>query len=111
MLARRHPEHSLAPLLERLREGEGFSEAVLASTGWSLGRFELEWQKDVRKRYSLLTWGLAGGFWLVVGVLVIGAAWAKRRRERPRRAALDVGWVVEPEEEATLPLDEAGPAP
>jgi hypothetical protein len=111
MLVRRHPDNSLAPLLGRLRLGEGFAEGVLASTGWSLGRFELEWEKDVRRRYSLLTWGLAGGFWLVVGVLVFWAAWAKRRRERPRREALNEGWVVEPETEEGHPLDEPGPAP
>jgi hypothetical protein len=111
MLARRHPDRSLAPLLARLRRGEGFSEAVLASTGWPLGRFELEWQKDVRQRFGLLTWGLAAGFWLAIAVLVFWAAWAKRRRELPRREALNEGWVVEPEEEESLPLDEAGPAP
>lgn len=111
MLARRHPHHSLAPLLAHLRLGESFDVAVLASTGWSLGRFELEWQKDVRQRFGLLTWGLAGGFWVAVGALVIWAAWAKRRREKPRREALNQGWEVQPEEEEGLPLDEAGPAP
>lgn len=111
MLARRHPQRSLAPLLDRLRGGQGFSEAVLASTGWTLSRFEEEWQKDVRRRFGLVTWGLAGGFWLAAGSVVIWAAWAKRRRELPRRKALDEGWIVEPDDEAEPPLDEAGPAP
>lgn len=111
MLARRNPERTLMPLLDRLGRGEGFAEAVLATTGWSLGRFEVEWQRDVRRRYGLLVWGLAGGFWLLVAALVIWAAWARRRRDRPRRAALDEGWVVEPEEPAEAPLDEAGQAP
>lgn len=111
MLARRHPERSLEPLLDRLRAGDGFAEAVLASTGWSLSRFEEEWQKDVRRRYGLVAWGLAGGFWLLVAALVVWAAWAKRRRERPRREALNQGWIVEADEVPPGPLDEAGPAP
>ena len=42
--------------------GEGFDAALLASTGSTLGRFELEWQRDVRKRYGILVWAMAGGF-------------------------------------------------
>ena len=111
MLAQRHPRRSLAPLLDRLRNGEGFAESVLATTGWSLSRFEEEWQKDIRSRFGLVTWGIAGGLWILVAVAVFWAAWAKRRRERPRRKALDQGWVIEPEAEPELPLDEAGRAP
>jgi hypothetical protein len=111
LLARRHPDRSLAPLLGRLEAGEGFGSAVLAATGSTLGRFELEWQKDVRRRYGLLVWGMAGGFWLLVAVLVLWAAWYRKRRDRPRRAALDQGWVVEPDEAGEPPLDELGSGP
>ncbi len=111
MLARRHPTRSLAPLLEKLTRGEGFDSVVLATTGSPLGRFELEWQKDVRMRYGLLVWVVAGGFWVLVAVVVLVAVWLRRRRDRPRREALDQGWVVEPEESPPPPLDEAGPAP
>lgn len=114
MLARRHPDRSLAPLLDRLKAGEGFEASVLATTGSPLGRFELEWQRDVRKRYGLVVWLAAGGIWVVVALGVVGAAYLKRRRDRPRRAALDEGWVVEPEEpEGTEapPLDPTGKAP
>ena len=116
MIARRHPGHSLAPLLTRLKAGESFDSALLASTGSTVGRFEVEWQKDVRKRYGLLVWAMAGGIWLLIAFGVLLAAWLRRRRDRPRRAALDYGWVVEPEEPvepeaAPPPLDRTDSAP
>jgi peptidase MA superfamily protein len=111
MLARRNPERSLAPLLAKLESGEGFDAAVLATTGSPLGRFELEWQKDVRRRYGLLVWVMAGGLWTLVAMAVLAAVWLRRRRDRPRRAALDQGWVVEVEEDGPPPLDQEGPTP
>lgn len=110
-LGRRHPEHSLAPLLGRLAGGEPFDAAVLATTGSPLGRLELEWQHDVRRRYGLLGWALAGGLWSALAVLLIAAVWLRRRRDRGRRAALDQGWVVEEDGEGPPVLDEAPPAP
>jgi len=111
LLARRHPEHSLAPLLTRLMDGMGFDEAVLATTGWPLGRFEVEWEKDVRRHYGLFIWAAAGGFWAVIGGLLAVGVWWRRRRDRPRRLALDEGWVVEPDEGPPEPLDQPGSAP
>ncbi len=110
MLARRHPDHSLTPLLSRLAAGEGFDDAVLETTGSRPAQFEEEWQRDVRSRYGLAVWAIAGGFWLIVAGGVIWAYWSRRRRDRPRRLALDQGWTV-PQEPETEPLDEAGPAP
>lgn len=110
MLARRHPEHSLVPLLSRLAAGEGFDDAVLATTGSRTAQFEVEWRKDVRSRYGLVVWAVAGGFWLIIAGAVIWAYWYRRRRDRPRRLALDQGWTVPVETEGE-PLDEAGPAP
>jgi hypothetical protein len=109
MLARRHPEGSLAPLLGRLESGESFERAVLATTGSPLGRFELEWQRDVRRRYGLLGWIMAGGLWALASMLVLAAIWVRRKRDRPRRLALDHGWVVA--EDPPPPLDEPGKTP
>ena len=111
LLARRHPTHSLTPLLDRLAAGEGFDSAVLATTGSPLGRFELEWQRDVRKRFGLLGWAMAGGLWVLVAALLLVAVWVRRRRDRPRRRALDEGWIVEEEPDPQPPLEEAGPGP
>lgn len=110
MLARRHPDASLVPLLGRLEAGESFEKAVLATTGSPLGRFELEWQRDVRRRYGLLGWVMAGGLWVLASLLVLAAIWVRRRRDRPRRLALDQGWVVEADAPPP-PLEEPGKAP
>lgn len=114
MLARRNPSRSLEPLIGRLASGEGFDDAVLATTGSRLTRFEEEWQKDTRQRFGLIVWGLAAGFWLVIALLVVWVWAVRKRRDRPRRAALDQGWVIPDETEPPEPpppLDEVGPAP
>ena len=71
--------------------------AVLATTGLTVDRFEEAWQRSIRHRYGLVTWLLAGGGWLLVAVAVLGLVHIRRRADRPRREALDEGWVVDPE--------------
>jgi hypothetical protein len=104
-LARRNPSGSLTPLLKRLGRGEDFEHSVVATTGLSLEQFELVWRRSLRQRYNVAAWLLAGGGW---GALAI-AVWIFVRRRRAsdsaRRAALDVGWEVPPEDEATTELD------
>jgi hypothetical protein len=104
-LARRNPTGTLDPLMARLVAGDGFEAAVLATTGLTLDRFEEEWQRAVRRRYSLVTWLLASGGWLLVALGVLGLVHFRRRSDRERRAALDDGWVVEPETEPGPELD------
>jgi hypothetical protein len=96
-LARRNPSGTLTPLLERLVDGEDFDSAVLATTGLTVDRYEEAWQRSIRHRYGLVTWLLAGGGWLLVAVAVLGLVHLRRRADRPRREALDEGWVVDPE--------------
>jgi hypothetical protein len=60
-------------------------------------RFEEDWQRSVRRRYSLATWLLAGGGWALVALTVLGLVHFRRRFDRKRRAALDEGWEVDPE--------------
>ena len=97
-LARRHPSGTLDPILTLLREGVPFPDALARTTGLTEGQFAVEWQKGVRQRYGLLSWTVAGGLWLIVAAIVVLAAWLRRRADRPRRAALDEGWVIPPEE-------------
>jgi hypothetical protein len=96
-LARRNPSGSITPLMDRLMSGEDFDAAVLATTGMSVDRFEEAWQRSIRQRYGLVTWLLAGGGWLLLAVAVLGLVHLRRRADRPRREALDQGWVVDPE--------------
>lgn len=104
-LARRNPTGTLTPLLRRLESGEDFDAAVLATTGLAVGRFEQEWQRTIRRRYTLGNWLIAGGGWLVVALLVALQVRRRRRTDRVRRAALDEGWDVEPETEQGPELD------
>jgi len=93
-LARRHPDGTLDALMQRLEGGMSFEDAVLESTGLTLGQFELAWQRDTKRRYGLLVWLVAGGGWLVAGALLALGVALRRRRDRPRRLALDVGWEL-----------------
>lgn len=103
-LARRHPSGTLDPLLALLKEGVAFDAALTRTTGLTPGQFAEEWRKGVRHRFGLLSWAAAGGLWLVVAAGVVLAAWLRRRADRPRRIALDDGWVIPPEE-ASADLD------
>lgn len=105
-LARRNPTGSLEPLFARLGAGERFDDAVLATTGLSLDRFDEAWRRSVRRRFGLVTWMVGTGIWLVMAVVVAMAYEGRRRRDAPRRAALDFGWELPPEE---LPSDEDAP--
>jgi hypothetical protein len=97
-LARRNPTHTLTPLLSLLGDGTGFETAVLRTTGLPLARFEEAWQQSVRRRHGLVAWVAAGGGWaLLVVVLVVAMRW-RRRSDRVRRAALDIGWPPPPDE-------------
>jgi hypothetical protein len=109
-VAERPAPGGLAPLLRRLAEGESFDSALVASTGLSVDRFEAEWQRSIKRRYSLLTWLVAGGMWTLVAFSLAGLLWYRRQRDVPRRAALDQGWIVPseapaPEEDGSAPPD------
>jgi Peptidase MA superfamily len=104
-LARRNPSGTLTPLLQRLEHGEDFEAAVRATTGLSFDRFEDEWRRAVKRRYTLGQWLIAGGGWAVVAVLILWLVRRRRRADRARRAALDIGWVVEAETQEGPELD------
>jgi hypothetical protein len=93
-VARRPPEGSLERLVAGLGPGESFADALEAATGLTPSRFEEVWHKELRSRYSLATWFLASGIWILMALLVLASVWLRRRRDAPRRAALDVGWPI-----------------
>jgi hypothetical protein len=110
-LARRNPSGTLEPLLSRLTAGEPFGTAVLATTGLTLDRFDEAWHREVRRRYSLVVWLVAGGGWGLLGLVTVAIVLIRRRRDLPRRQALDSGWVIPPEAmEEAASLDQDGPA-
>jgi hypothetical protein len=104
-LARRNPTDQLDPLLSLLSRGEDFETAVQRTTGLTLAQFDREWRRSLRQRYSLATWLLAGGGWGVLTLVLWILLRRRRAADRPRRAALDEGWEIPPEDVATSELD------
>jgi hypothetical protein len=104
-LARRNPSGSLDPLMAQLMDGRDFEAAVLATTGLSISQFDAEWRKAIRRRYSWITWILAGGGWGLVALGVWLLVKVRKRADMPRRAALDEGWEVAPEPTGASELD------
>jgi Peptidase MA superfamily len=104
-LARRNPSGSLTPLLDKLAAGHDFEASVLATTGLTTEQFDLEWQRRVKRQYSLATWLLAGGGWGIFALSLWALVRVRRRADRTRRAALDHGWDIAPEDAGTPELD------
>ena len=93
-LERRIPARSLEPLIARLATGIPFDSAVILTTGLSADRFDEAWRKEIKRSYGVGLWLLAGGAWVVVAALLGVGYFVRRRRDRPRREALDRGWDV-----------------
>jgi hypothetical protein len=85
-LIRREDVHRFHALIQRMREGQPFDQAVLVAYGIDQATLELEWRDDVSRRYTIWPILLSGtGFWVVaLGVFV----WAWRRRRRRDRLTL-----------------------
>lgn len=105
-IARRQPPGGLERLINRLGAGESFPQALEAATGLTPDRFEVAWRRSLRRRFSLLTWLVAGGMWTLIGFSLAGLVWYRRERDRARRLALDIGWELGAE---TTPSGEAPP--
>jgi hypothetical protein len=106
-LARRNPSGSITPLLQRLSAGNDFEASVLETTGLTVSRFERLWQRRVRQRYSIATWLLAGGGWGALALALWVMVRLRRKADQGRRAALDEGWELPPEDTAVSELDPA----
>lgn len=91
-VSRRPPVGALERVMAALVPGATFYDALEQATGLNESAFERVWHQGLRRRYSLLTWLAAGGLWLLVAAGVVAVAWQRKRREAPRRAALDWGW-------------------
>lgn len=109
-LARRTRGGDLRVLMERLEGGDGFDAALKGTIGLTVDQFEVLWQRSIRRRYNLLTWIAAGGLWTLLGGLVLVAHFLRRRRDLPRRLALDEGWIIPEEAEGYLEGQTSDPA-
>jgi hypothetical protein len=96
-------ERGLEPLLTQLATAPDFETAVRRAHRLSIESLEAGWQRDLRRRYGwLLLITSFTVFWGITAVVVGIVWWRRRRRDRVRRAALDVGWEI--------PEDPGGPA-
>lgn len=105
-LARRHPSGTLAPMLRLLAQGDGFDDALLRSTGLDPLGFDEDWRRTMRGRYNLGIWLLTGGSWAVLALVLAALSAQRRRRDAPRRAALDVGWPLPPPDDTAMTPDD-----
>lgn len=103
-VARRPEPGGLGRMVALLREGIPFDSALAASTGLSPDRFEESWQRNMKRRYGLVTWAAAGGLWLILAMAVTIVWYVRRERDRPRRMALNHGWVIPEEPPEILPV-------
>lgn len=75
----------LERLLERWRESGDLDQAMRRTYGVTVGQFEEDWQKHVRKRYG---WALilthTAVFWAIAAVLLVLLFIKRRRRDRVR---------------------------
>lgn len=106
LLQRWGGEQGLTRLIAELQGDAGFEAAIRSTYHLTGDDFEQRWQRDLRSRYGWLSWATGVGlFWILAAGVLIALVGLRRRRDRLRRARLDEGWVVPPEEWA------AGDAP
>lgn len=99
LLQRWGGEGGLTRLIEELHGDAGFEAAVRATFYVTGDDFEARWHRDVRSRYGWLSWaGGVGLFWALAAAVLIALVGLRRRRDRLRRARLDEGWVIPPEQ-------------
>jgi hypothetical protein len=108
-LGRRSRNGQLSEFMALLRAGLPFDEAVRRGTGLTVDQFEERWIASVRSHYNWLVWLATGGMWLIVALGLSVAAASRKRREAPRRAALDQGWPEPVEDDETITIEAVGP--
>ena len=102
LLERWGGDRGLGPLIARLPAARSFDDALRETYHVTEGDFEERWQRDLRSRYGWLQWAQSvGAFWALLGLLLVALVLIRRRRDRERRARLDEGWVVPPDDAPT----------
>ena len=102
LLERWGGERGLGALIARLGPAGGFDAALRQTYHVTEGDFEERWQRDLSAHYGWLAWAQAVGvFWALLGLLMVWLVVVRRRRDRLRRARLDEGWTLPPDETPT----------
>jgi len=99
LLERMGGERGLGPLVANLRETPDFDRALRTTYQMTLDQFEVEWRRDLKKRYGwALFFGSLTVVWTLLAVVLLSLWGVRRRRDRARRARLDEGWVIPPDD-------------
>jgi peptidase MA superfamily protein len=94
--------HGLEPLIDHLTRDATFDAALRHTYHVTEGDFETRWQRDVAAHYGWLGWASAVGlFWAVLSLVLIWLVRLRRRRDQARKALLDEGWTLPPDDEPT----------
>ena len=93
MFLRRRADHvRFASMVQRVRSGQLFEQALGDAYGSDLRKLEFQWRGEVDRRYSVIPL-LAGGGIIWVGVIgALGWGYVKKRR---RAKAILAKWAVE----------------
>jgi hypothetical protein len=105
----RSGERGLRIFLERWRDGQDFEAAFRTTYGRTMGQFEEDWRRHVRRQYG---WGVILShsmvFWLVAAIVLLVLFAVRRKRDRERMARLrateipdDPAYWVDAPEDAT----------
>ena len=85
-------EAGLATFLERWRTGRSFDDAFRDTFGVTLGQFEEDWKKHVRRRYGwLFVLSHSAVFWLLLALVLLFMVRGRQTRNREKMARLRAG--------------------
>jgi len=99
LLERMGGDRGLQPLVDNLAETLDFDRALRTTYQVTLDQFEALWRRDLKKRYG---WAQLLGsltvIWTLLALVLLSLWGSRRRRDRARRARLDEGWSISPED-------------
>jgi hypothetical protein len=99
LLQRMGGERGLGPLVANLSETTDFDRALRTTYQMTLDQFEVHWRRDLKRRYGwALFFGSLTVVWTLLALVLLSLWGVRRRRDRARRARLDEGWAIPPED-------------
>jgi hypothetical protein len=99
LLERMGGDRGLQPLVDNLAETMDFDQVLRTTYHVTFDQFEVLWRRELKKRYGwVLLFGSLTAVWTLLALVLLSLWGTRRRRDRARRARLDEGWSVSPED-------------